>query len=283
MKGGLAGEWQRRFVLKNMLTGTLPPTVTLATFNQELEKDFLEPDFERKAMLKLSRLQQGRRTADEYTSEFRTLAAEAGVTQDNALIDFYRRGLNSPIVDRIYLVTPLPIAVDVWMTLAGQIDQQFRERQAQKFGRDLAPIPASTTTTPRRAERDPDAMDVDRRHQRVALVKLTPEEREKCRQEGRCFACRNRGHSARECPNRNGTIRSPSNALAQQTRSVTVEETSSRSSSPVLSTAPANTSTVRMEDTTDTIQATREQLRALMAGLSIEDKNAVVDGLESDF
>ncbi len=32
------------------------------------------------------------------------------------------------------------------------------------------------------------------------LTKLTPEEREKCAREGRCFRCRQIGHTARECP-----------------------------------------------------------------------------------
>lgn len=32
------------------------------------------------------------------------------------------------------------------------------------------------------------------------LTKLTPEEREKCVREGRCFRCRQTGHQSRECP-----------------------------------------------------------------------------------
>jgi hypothetical protein len=42
----------------------------------------------------------------------------------------------------------------------------------------------------------------------VRFTKLTDEQREQCRREGRCFKCRNKGHMANSCPtntNRNNT------------------------------------------------------------------------------
>ena len=43
----------------------------------------------------------------------------------------------------------------------------------------------------------------------VRLQKLTPEEREQCRREGRCFKCRNRGHMANACPAGKGNFNPP--------------------------------------------------------------------------
>lgn len=45
----------------------------------------------------------------------------------------------------------------------------------------------------------------------VRLQKLSPEEREQCRREGRCFKCRNRGHMANACPAGKGNFNTPNN------------------------------------------------------------------------
>lgn len=47
-----------------------------------------------------------------------------------------------------------------------------------------------------------------------SMKKLTPEEREACRREGRCFRCRQKGHMLKECPK--SLITQPKNSKAQQ-------------------------------------------------------------------
>lgn len=45
-----------------------------------------------------------------------------------------------------------------------------------------------------------DPMEIDNLQATQRLSKLTPEEREKCKKEGKCFRCRKAGHLAQNCP-----------------------------------------------------------------------------------
>jgi len=192
MKGGLGEKWRVGYVADTMsATGYV---TNYATFVAALDKKFMETNVEQRAMDALARIQQGKRTADEYTSEFLTLLADAGIPSDRAAIKLYQDGLNGPLVDRIYGIVPLPDTLDLWINHATQFDVQWRDRQAQKKGK------TSALWHGERKAKDPDAMDVDKRQNRAAPAKLTPAEREKCFKEGRCFACQEKGHNATTCP-----------------------------------------------------------------------------------
>jgi Ty3 transposon capsid-like protein len=188
-----AESWKNRFVEKFLIASAPPPLPSYNEFVVQLEAEFKDSNLEAKAFAALHSLKQTG-LVDEYTVAFRNLIAEAGITQDGPMIDYYRMGLKAPVVDRIYLVIPLPDTFEKWVSHATQIDQQYRERQAQKKGQTTM----TTHHTPSSATKDPNAMDVDKRKTHIA--KLTPEERDKCFKEGRCLACREKGHNARDCP-----------------------------------------------------------------------------------
>ena len=119
----------------------------------------------------LSHIQQGRRTADEYTAEFQALLLDAGIPSDRAAIKLYQNGLNTPLVDRIYGILPLPDTLTSWIEHATQFDAQWRDCQSQKKGR-----PSTLWHSDGKKEKSPDAMDVDKRQNCTAPAKLTPAE-----------------------------------------------------------------------------------------------------------
>ena len=93
MKGGLAEKWKTRYVIVDMAKPGY--TSHYGNFTDALDKAFIETNKEQKAVDALNHLQQGKRTADEYTAEFHVLLSDAN-------INFYQSGLNVPLVDHIY-------------------------------------------------------------------------------------------------------------------------------------------------------------------------------------
>jgi hypothetical protein len=122
-----------------------------------LDTNFKDSNVEAKAFAALHSLKQ-MGSVDEYTAAFRNLVAEAGITQDGPMIDYYRLGLRALVVDRIYFVLPLPDTFEKWVSHATQIDQQYRERQVQKKGQTTT----TTHRTPSSNTKDPNAMDVNK-------------------------------------------------------------------------------------------------------------------------
>ena len=64
------------------------------------------------------------------------------------------------------------------------------------------------------------------------LQKLTPEERKKLMDEGRCFRCRLKGHQSKDCPQKN---QYPSNS-AQTARTATTPQRKEKTNHPSTST-----------------------------------------------
>ena len=119
----------------------------------------------------VNHLQQGKRTADEYTAEFRVLLSDTNIDSDRVASNFYQAGLNTPLVDRMYGIYPLPSTLESWIDYAIQFDTQWRDRLAQKKGKTSTPWHSNN-----KKSKDPDAMDIDKRQNRVAPAKLTPAE-----------------------------------------------------------------------------------------------------------
>ena len=131
--------------------------------------------------------------SDELISEFRILAARSEITENAALIEYFKRAIHRKIFSRIMEGDVVPTTIEGWYEKAQRLDNAYREAQSFLRGVDMTPSHSSRTTTSHSSNDGVVPMDIDR---------LTTEERDKCIKEGRCFTCQERGHLTRECPRR---------------------------------------------------------------------------------
>src|SRR5713101_6822889 len=156
--------WRDCFIEQDM-----KKVVDFEDFNNLLDLTFKDTNAEAKAALKLRQLKQKTKTCDEYTAEFKALAAEAGIVGDASLIQFYQDGLNSPLLDQCWGIIPTPLTLEGWISNTSQLDLAYRHRQAQKQG--------LTSNFRCSSNCDSNAMDIDRKKSNGArLCKLTPDE-----------------------------------------------------------------------------------------------------------
>jgi len=179
MKKDHAATWKNRFVEDHFgPSQTMPSYVD---FCSAMDDRFLDTNIQTEAFLKLRALKQGKKTADEYTAEFRDLAAEAKIREDHSLIDHYQFGLNAPIVDRIFMSDTIPTKFEEWVKKALNHDQNYRNRLAMKSLNH--PLPSHPTRKASATTKDPNAMDVDK----TKIKKLSQKERDDCVAQGKCF------------------------------------------------------------------------------------------------
>ncbi|THG99544.1 hypothetical protein EW145_g7242 [Phellinidium pouzarii] len=111
----------------------------------------------------------------------------------------YQQGLTHGFIQHIYARDKLPDTMEEWYQAASWADNLYRRLQALNATsttttsstprstcfKNLFSTTTSSSPTPTNSPNHP--------------KKLTPEECEKCMKEGRCLACREVGHNARDC------------------------------------------------------------------------------------
>ena len=70
------------------------------------------------------------RTADEFIERFKINANDSGVTQDRPLIEWFMKGINAPLLDKILNLKNPPTTIVGWYTTASKLDNQWRRGQA---------------------------------------------------------------------------------------------------------------------------------------------------------
>ena len=147
---------------------------------------------------------------DGYIAKFESLLRKAGRDRfEAANVDIFKQGLKTWLFQMIMRRRPLPLTLEEWQWTArdefsanpimkatlegGRAKGGFSARQNYYATLNNTPKPAG------QKPRDPDAMDVDA----MRTSKLSKEERDRLREERRCFNCQKKGHLARDCRKKN--------------------------------------------------------------------------------
>ena len=199
-KGALAELWKKNY-LRDREGDDAEHFVTWTFFKEILSKAFPEVGKAQEAMRDIQGIKQGKMGIDEFNTKFQTLLARAGLHDDGSntvfLIHLYETALNPRIASQI-IVNGAPVSLDAWMKKASEIDSHYR-RINTLYGRSDHKAGGSKHWTPRlfqtKPQRDPNAMEIDR---------LSPQEQERYKREGKCFTCGQTGHMARA--HKDGTL-----------------------------------------------------------------------------
>jgi hypothetical protein len=215
-----AFEWYQEIVTKHLNNPTDPSYCikTWEQFSQMLLDEFQPINAEEVAREKLFHIRQ-KNNVSQYVSEIRRLFAQIPSMDEKTRIDFFLKGLRSHPV-RIKVKEQQPekfidaaaAAQRADVALYGASDKKFTPRLGSRFGSSGG---TSDTPYPRMklegslsnitgddAERTYEQVTDDESGGTVHMVRgrrLTPQEREKLRREGRCYNCHQPGHRFFEC------------------------------------------------------------------------------------
>jgi hypothetical protein len=128
------------------------------SFIMEFKSFFEDPNTQRHAADALGRLKQGKGSCLSYATKFRRIASDTGFNKD-ALINFFRKGLNEDIKDRLAATLEEPSGLEEYIALCVKIDQRLYDRRVEKTG-----TVKNFSTAPRFFSRPPSGptpMDLD--------------------------------------------------------------------------------------------------------------------------
>lgn len=171
---------------------------------------FKDPDPGATARYKLNQLKQGSMTAMEFISAFKLAKVNSGLN-DVALVDIFKRGLNRPLVEKIYNLPIVPSTLEEWFAYANRFDLNWR--QLQQLNKQESKTPTSTSITPKSSK--PSSFKPSIPNFPSSLPSLNnpspnqhptssfpvPMEVDSTRgsREIVCFKCRRKGHKANQC------------------------------------------------------------------------------------
>lgn len=288
-QGGTAGIWAETFVNTRLLGGNLG---TWTDFQTEFVQNFLSSDAAGEAKAELMRLRQTG-PADEYVAQFKILTSRSGITDYEALVELFQRGLQKPLLTRIYNKDTLPTDMDGWYKAAQHMDHQWRRMRRIIEGNAFNSF--SGNRQQNQAYRDPNAMDVDH----IKINRLSAQDKERYFKEGRCFSCGEKGHRSANCPKKRGGqnnnyqgIRFQGNRFQKQPeqrptpqgnysqqRNVRQMQNTTQELAPEGSSYQADPETNKTPEYGMPAKERATKIRALLSGMQEEEREAVLDQL----
>src|SRR6202522_1067473 len=195
MTEGTACAWKEAFV-RDVIDTQTNDFGSLKQFTVDLKKAFEASDSEGDARAKLRQLNQGKDSVDDYVAQFRILAGKARMTDNAALTEYFMKGVNTGILQKIFAQEKLPATITEWYERTSRHDSHY-QRVQEILGRRHGTSGNTQTTNdikkpfiPRFTlkEHDPNAMDVDR---------LSTNERTEHVAKGQWFKCHEKENLAR--------------------------------------------------------------------------------------
>jgi hypothetical protein len=202
MRGGMAESWKTQKVKE--YSQVPPPVVTWDAFYQEFDSFFGDDDPSASARDKMELLTQSGKTAEEYVNSFKEIMGETGYN-DAALVDYFERGLNAPLVDKIYDLESMPDTLAGWMAQALKFDRQWRKRTARKKAHGTA-----ASAPQKQSSKQSTTVAVSTPSQRASVSAPSSQlptdsvvhmevDAKKKNFRPVCFRCRKPGHIAKNC------------------------------------------------------------------------------------
>jgi hypothetical protein len=169
------------------------------TFEQAVMDYFALRDTTGDAIEAITLLTQGDKNADEYLTMFKSYTDASGYNEP-ALLNEYKRGLNSGLRTKVMNTWPTPKSLEDWQTRSCEIDRSWRIEQrntsrknpnTNQRGSTQRFTQANDYRTPT-SVKDPNAMDIDRN--RRSGFSRNPNIT--------CYHCQQKGHIANNCPDK---------------------------------------------------------------------------------
>ncbi|KAI0038016.1 hypothetical protein FA95DRAFT_1452696, partial [Auriscalpium vulgare] len=132
----------------------------------------------------------------EYISDFEALVPRTKYDGES-LVYFFKKGLNSGLLDDCLRADPVPVTLAEWKKKAMDRNAAYIERvrtmatTKRPARTSFTPAGSTPQNCPRVAATSPPPQN---------LTRLTEQEREQLRQKRACFRCRQEGHIAVNCP-----------------------------------------------------------------------------------
>ena len=171
---------------------------------------FSDPLAEDSAKRLIRELKQGKGTVNDFISSFEEYELKTGY-DENVLIEIFEEGLLQSIVTSIYRSDTMPTTLDGWKAKARQLDNQRLRFESRKKMLGITD-PVKPTTSTIKTTTTLSVVKSTFKPSPLPSVKTStgilfggngqPMDLDAAKKARICFICRQRGHIAKDCPNK---------------------------------------------------------------------------------
>jgi len=97
----------------------------------DIRKEFRKGDKKSVKVAELKRLEQGKKTMEEFVQEFRR-AARRSRYEGRPLVEEFKKGINTTICQRLMKSEQQPSSIEQWYDRTITLDRNWRERRRER-------------------------------------------------------------------------------------------------------------------------------------------------------